>query len=47
MIVDRSQSRFAQLKLVAHFLETRSESFNLLLLLCYGRSLLLDFAMLF
>jgi hypothetical protein len=29
--------RFVQFKLVADFLEARSESFNLLLLLCNGR----------
>jgi hypothetical protein len=39
IINDRSRNRFAQFKLVAHFLEARSESFNLLLLLGYGRFL--------
>ena len=39
--------RFAQLKLVAHFLEAGSKSFNLLLLPGYRRFLFLDFAVLF
>ena len=40
LIVDNHLRRFAQLKLTAHFLETRSESLNLFLLLGYGRFLL-------
>ena len=40
IINDRSRNRFAQFELIAHFLEARSERFNLLLLLGYGRFLL-------
>ncbi len=47
IVADRSQCGFAQLKLVAHLLEARSESFNLLLLLGYCRSLFLYRAVLF
>jgi hypothetical protein len=37
IIADHLRRRFAQLKLVAHFLEARGESFNLLLLLGLSR----------
>ena len=42
LIVDHLPRRFAQCKLVAHFLEPRSESFNLFLLPGYSRFLLLE-----
>jgi hypothetical protein len=42
IIQDRSRCRFAQFELVAHFLEPRSESFNLFLLPGYSRFLLLE-----
>ena len=46
LIVHRGlRCRFARFKLVAHFLKARSESFNLLLLFGYDRSLFLHFAM--
>jgi hypothetical protein len=47
IIQDRSRRRFDQIKLVAYFLEARSESFNLFLLPGYGRFLRLDLALLF
>jgi hypothetical protein len=47
VVQDRLRRRFPHFKLGAHFLETRSESFNLLLLLGYGRLLLLDLPVLF
>ena len=39
IIQGRSRRGFAQFKLVAHFLEAGSKSFNLFLLLGYGRFL--------
>ncbi len=44
IIVDHLRRSFARLDLCAHFLQARSKSFNLLLLLGYGRFLLLHFA---
>src|SRR5262249_5182645 len=47
IIQHRPWRGFAHFKLCAHFLESRSESFNLLLLFGYDRSLFLHFAVLF
>ncbi len=47
IIVDHLPRRFAQFKLVADFLEPRSESFNLFLLPGYSRFLLLELPVLF
>ena len=45
MIISRSQRRHLQFKLIAHLLQAGSKSLNLLLLLLYGRLLLLKFRM--
>ncbi len=47
IIQDRLRSRATHLDLRAHFLQSRSKRFNLLLLFCYDRSLFFHLAVLF